>query len=501
MADVAPNAGGVGAALAFARGRHGRQVAELLELVRRPTVSAQPQHAAAIVKCGQALARRLRGMGFEHVELVPTARHPFVYADWLHAPGAPTVLVYGHYDVQPADPESAWRAPPFQPVVRNGNVLGRGACDDKGQLLAHLTALEARLRVSRRLPVNVRCVLDGEEEIGSPGLRRSLARDPRPFTADLAVMSDTRMLGPGRPALTYALRGSLSLELDLRGPQRDLHSGNFGGAIANPLEALAQVVGGLHDSAGRVSVPGFYDRVRSVSRPERVEMARTGPTDAEILRAAGVERAGRGEPGYTLYERTTIRPALTVNGVDGGYRGPGGKAIIPSRATAKINLRLVPDQDPDDVEQLLRSRISLLVPPGIAWSLRRGASARPAVLDPRHPGFRAAEAAYERAFGARATLVRSGGTIPLVAELQERLGIPTVLMGFALPDDGIHGPNEKFGVDRLFRGTEACIWFLEELGRLAGRSVSRTTRRLPAVATRRPASPIVGACRSQSHTH
>ena len=466
MANVTPDAGEVNAALSFARANRRRHVEELLALVRRPTVSAQPQHATAIADCARQLARRLGDIGLEHVEVVPTARHPFVYGDWLHASRRPTVLVYGHYDVQPADPESDWGTPPFQPVVRGGNVLGRGACDDKGQLLTHLFALEARLRAAGRLPVNVRCVLDGEEEIGSPGLRRSLAQGPRPFAADLAVMSDTRMLGPGRPALTYALRGSLSLELELRGPPRDLHSGNFGGAIANPLEALAHVIARLHDSAGRVAVPGFYDRVRRPPAGERARMALTGPSDAEILQSAGVARGGRGEPGYTLHEQTTIRPALTVNGLDGGYRGPGGKAIIPSRAAAKLNLRLVRDQDPDQVEQLLRARIALLVPPGITWAVRRGASARPALLDTRHPGFRAAAAAYRRAFGARSTLVRSGGTIPLVSDLQERLGIPTVLMGFALPDDGIHGPNEKFGLDRLFRGTEACIWFLEELSRL-----------------------------------
>jgi acetylornithine deacetylase/succinyl-diaminopimelate desuccinylase-like protein len=466
MADVTPDARDVTAALAFARANRPRHLEELLALVRRPTVSAQPQHAAAIAECARHLARRLGEIGLEHVEVVPTARHPFVYGDWLHARGAPTVLVYGHYDVQPADPESDWRTPPFQPVVQGGNVLGRGACDDKGQLLAHVLALEARFRAVGRLPVNVRCVLDGEEEIGSSGLRRSLAQDPRPFAADLAVMSDTRMLGPGRPALTYSLRGSLSLELELRGPPRDLHSGNFGGAIANPLEALALVIAGLHDSAGRIAVPGIYDRVRRLAAGKRERMARTGPSDAEILRSAGVARAGRGEPGYSLHERTTIRPTLTVNGLDGGYRGPGGKAIIPSRAAAKLNLRLVPDQDPVQVERLVRARIALLVPPGISWALRRGSSARPALLDTRHPGFRAAAAAYRRAFGAESTLVRSGGTIPLVSELHERLGIPTVLMGFALPDDGIHGPNEKFGVDRLSRGTEACIWFIEELSRL-----------------------------------
>lgn len=449
-------------------------------MVRFRSVSAQPRHAADVRRCGEALAAELRRIGLERVCLVPTQRHPFVYGEWLHAEARPTVIVYGHYDVQPVEPLSEWRSPPFEPTVRDGNVVGRGACDDKGQLLAHLKAIEAYLRTARRLPVNVRCILDGEEEIGSPGLRAFVARDGRRLRADMAVMSDTRMLGPDRPALTYSLRGSLSVELELRGPSRDLHSGNFGGAVANPLEALARVVSGLHHPDGKIAVGGFYQHVRRVSDAERNQMARSAPADAEILRTAGVSR-GWGEPGYSLYERTTIRPAVTVNGIAGGYAGPGAKAVIPAGASAKLNLRLVPDQDPIEIERLLRRHIARLVAPGIQWQLRRNAAAHPALLDPRHPGFRAAAVAYRRAFGAGPALVRSGGTIPLVSALST-LGIPTVLMGFALPDDGIHGPNEKFGLERLSKGTEACIWFLSEAARLGrdlpsapGRGISLAT--------------------------
>jgi acetylornithine deacetylase/succinyl-diaminopimelate desuccinylase-like protein len=480
VADVAADSGHVdqaaAAAVAFARTQRPRHVQELLRLVRFPSVSAQPRHAPDVIRCGEAFAANLQRIGFENVQLLPTKRHPFVYGDWLHAPGGPTLIVYGHFDVQPAEPLARWRSPPFQPVVRDGNVLGRGVCDDKGQLLTHLNAFEAYMRTARRLPVNVRCVLDGEEEIGSPGLRAHLARDPGVFSAEVAVMSDTRMLGPDRPALTYSLRGSLSVELEVRGPPRDLHSGNFGGGVANPLEALARALASLHRRDGRVAIEGFYDSVRRVSPEERKRMARRGPSDLEILHAAGVT-SGWGEPNHSTYERTTIRPALTVNGITGGYAGPGGKAIIPARASAKLNLRLVPDQDPAEIEALLRRHLERVVPAGVSLSVQRHAAARPALIDRAHPAMRAAAHAYRSGFGVAPTFVRSGGTIPLVSALAERLGISTVLMGFALPDDRIHAPNEKFALANLYRGTETCIWFLAELAKLRSATSERTARR------------------------
>jgi acetylornithine deacetylase/succinyl-diaminopimelate desuccinylase-like protein len=453
---------GRAAASAYARSNRQRFVAELKELVRFPTVSAQPQHAADIQRCAVWLARLLQRIGLEGVRVVPTPRHPVVYGEWLRAPGRPTLIVYGHYDVQPAGHLSAWRTPPFEPRRRGDDLYGRGAADDKGQLSAQLRALESYLATSRALPVNVKCILDGEEEIGSPNLRAFLESNRRELAADVAVMSDTRMLGPGRPALTYSLRGSLSLELEVHGPPRNLHAGNFGGAVLNPLQALAEAVASLHRRDGRVAVPGFYDRVRGVSPAERERMARSGPTAAEILGHAGIAQ-GWGERGYTAYERTTIRPALTVNGLTGGYGGPGGKSIVPAHGSAKLNVRLVPDQDPFELEALISSHFARCLPRAVSWKLRRGGAAPAATIDRTHPAMRAAAAAYRAGFGATPVFVRSGGTIPVVNMFEDLFAAPTVLLGFALPDDGIHGPNEKFHLPNLFRGIETCIAFLAEL--------------------------------------
>jgi acetylornithine deacetylase/succinyl-diaminopimelate desuccinylase-like protein len=445
----------------YARAHRGRFVRSLCELVSIPSVSVDPARAADVRRCGELLARELRRIGLQRVEMVPTARHPVVYAEWLGARDRPTVLVYGHYDVQPADPPSAWRSPPFRPVVRGAHLYGRGAADDKGQLSTHLRALESYFATGRP-PVNVKCLFEGEEEIGSPNLPAFLERHRRRLRANVAVMSDTRMLAPDRPALAYSLRGSLSMELVVHGPRSDLHSGNFGGAVHNPAQALAELLAGLHDRSGRVAVRGFYDGVRAVSQPERLRMARSGPSDAEILRDAEVAR-GWGERGFSLYERTTIRPALTINGITAGYQGPGGKAIIPAEASAKLNIRLVPHQRPEEVARLLRAHVARTLPPTVTWRLRTMSGAMPVVLERGHPAMRAASRAYRRGFGRAPVFVRSGGTIPVVNLFRELLGLETVLMGFALPSDRIHAPNERFALTRFARGIETAIAFLEEV--------------------------------------
>jgi acetylornithine deacetylase/succinyl-diaminopimelate desuccinylase-like protein len=449
-------------AIAHARGRRAATLRALEELVRFPSVSAQPRHAGDLRRCAAWLATRLRRIGLDAVRVVATPRHPLVYGEWCRLPDRPTVLVYGHYDVQPVDPLGAWRSPPFQPTRRGDDLYGRGASDDKGQLSAHLAAIEAWLGGAGRLPVNVRCLLDGEEEIGSPSLARFLARHRRNLPVDVAVLSDTRMLGPGRPAITYALRGLLNLELEIHGPSRDLHAGTYGGAVHNPLQALCELVGRLHDANGRVVVPGFYDAVRRPTGRSRRAMAASGPSDGAIRRQAGVGQAW-GEPGFSLYERTTLRPALTVNGIAGGYAGPGFKSVIPAGATAKLGVRLVPDQDPMVVERLLREHIARCVPATVRATVHASAHAPPTLVDPCHPAMAAAVAACRRAFGIPAAFLRSGGTIPMVRLVQDILGAPTVLLGLALPDDRMHAPNERFHLPNLWRGTEACIWFLHEV--------------------------------------
>jgi acetylornithine deacetylase/succinyl-diaminopimelate desuccinylase-like protein len=461
--------------LAYAHTHRQRFVAELKDFVRFPSVSAQPKHDGDLRKCATWLANHLRRVGLERVAIMPTPRHPLVYAEWRHAPERPTVLIYGHYDVQPADPLHEWRSPPFEPVVHGSNLYGRGACDDKGQMFAHVKALEAYLRTNRVLPVNVKCLFEGEEEIGSPNLTPFLSQHKSALAADVAVMSDMPMIAPDRPAITYAMRGALSLELEICGPKRDLHSGIFGGAIHNPLQALCEIIARLHDVNGRVAIPGFYDHVRRWSEQEREYMACTGPSDAQILRDAQVGQ-GWGERGYTLYERTTIRPALTLNGIIGGYQGPGSKAVIPASAVAKLSFRLVPNQDPTEIDRLFRAHIARLTPPTVRSSVRTNFMAKPALVNRRHPAMRAAQVAYRKGFGATPVFLRSGGTIPIVNTLQAMLGLPTVLMGFALPDDRMHAPNEKFHLPNFYHGIATSIWFLAEIGQgvgLRGRSTSK----------------------------
>jgi acetylornithine deacetylase/succinyl-diaminopimelate desuccinylase-like protein len=461
-------------ALAYARAHRPRSLMELKQFVRFPSISAQPRHAEDVKKCADWLANQLCRAGLEDVSVIATRRHPLVRAAWRGASASPTVLIYGHYDVQPVDPIGEWHSPPFEPTVRGKDLFGRGACDDKGQMFAHVKALEAYLQTPHRLPVNVKCLFEGEEEIGSPNLIPFVAGNREALAADVAVLSDTRMLAPNRPALNYAERGALYLELELRGPEQDLHSGNFGGVVHNPLQGLCETVAALHDADGRIAIPGFYANVRHWGREERVRMARTGPSDAQILRAARAKR-GWGESGHTLYERLTIRPALTVNGITGGYQGPGGKGVVPARAQAKLSFRLVPDQDPREIDRLFRAYIARIVPSTLRATVRTLSGAKPALVDPKHPAMAAAALAYRKGFGTPAVLLRSGGTIPILNTFQEMLGIPTVLMGFALPDDRIHAPNEKFHLPNFYNGIATCIWFLAAIG--AGRNLIRDAGR------------------------
>jgi acetylornithine deacetylase/succinyl-diaminopimelate desuccinylase-like protein len=461
--------------LTYARNNRSRFVQRLAQFVAIPSVSAQPAHAGDVRRAADWLARHLASIGMERVAFRSAGGPPVVTASWAHAPGRPTLLIYGHYDVQPADPLSEWRTPPFKPQVVGENLLGRGACDDKGQMFAQINALESWLKTTGRLAVNVKCVFEGEEEVGSTHLSQFLKQYPDVVAADVAVMSDTRMLGPNRPVLTYGLRGSLALEIELRGLKHDLHSGNFGGAVRNPIQALCEMVAKLHDAEGHVVIPHFYDRVRP--DPNSARLARIGrsPTDAEILRDADVTE-GWGESGYSLYERTTSRPALTINGFTGGYQGPGSKAVIPDRASVKLSFRLVPDQYPREIERLVRARLARLAPMGVKVAIRKHSEAQPALVELGHPAMRAASVAYRRAFGVAPVALRSGGTIPVVDMLQ-RHGIPTVLMGFALPDDRIHAPNEKFHLPTFHRGIATCIYFLAGLGGWRPRSGARARER------------------------
>lgn len=454
-------------ALQYARTRRSRFLSELEEFLRFPSVSSQPQRAGDVRRCAQWLARHLQHIGLERVRVVPTRGNPVVYASWLRAPSRPTLIIYGHYDVLPGEPLREWRTPPFTPTLKNGNLHARGASDDKGQLFAHIKAIESYLSTERALPVNVKCIFEGEEEIGSPHLTSFIARNKRALRADAAVISDTRMLAPDRPAISYAQRGGLRAELEVKGPPHELHSGNFGGAVLNPLQALCEIIARLHDAHGHVAIPGFYDDVRRWGEEERAFMARTGPTDEQILQEAKVER-GWGESGFSLYERTTIRPAVTVNGMAGGHQGRGGKGIIPTQALAKLSFRLVPDQDPQKIAQLFRDHIERTTPSAVRSSVRTFSAIEPALVDRNHPAVRAAAIAYKKGFGSLPVFLRSGGSIPVVTTFQEILGIPAVLMGFGLPDDHIHGPNEKFHLPNFYNAIATSIWYLAAAVKLRG---------------------------------
>jgi acetylornithine deacetylase/succinyl-diaminopimelate desuccinylase-like protein len=348
-------------------------------------------------------------------------------------------------------------------VVKENNLIGRGSSDDKGQMFTHLKALESFLATTGRLPVNVKCLFEGEEEIGSPHFTAFIERNRDALKADVAVVSDTSMLGPDRPSIIYSTRGQLGLELEVRGPGHDLHSGSFGGAVHDPLQALCEMLAQLHDRDRRIAIPGFYDRVRRWDQHERDFMRREGPQDKGILRNAEAE-SGWGERGYTLYERLSIRPCLTINGLSGGYQGTGGKGVIPARAVAKLSFRLVPDQEPREIDRLFRRHIATLTPPTVKSTVRTHMSAKSAYANRRHPAMRAAAEAYRRAFKRLPAFQRSGGSLPVVSIFQQILGIPTILMGFGLPDDRTHAPNEKFHLPNFYRGIETSIWFLSIIG-------------------------------------
>jgi acetylornithine deacetylase/succinyl-diaminopimelate desuccinylase-like protein len=446
-------------ALRYARAGRKKFVSELAAFLHIPSVSSQPERAGDLKNCAHWLADHLRRIGLPTVRVIPTKGQPIVYASWRRAPGRPTLILYGHYDVLPGEPLGAWKTPPFTPTLI-GNVLhARGAADDKGQLFAHIKAIESYFKTSRALPVNLICIFEGEEEIGSPNLPAFVKRNRRRLKATAAVISDTRMISAEQPAISHAQRGGLRAEVEVLGPPEELHSGAFGGAVHNPALALCAMVAGLHDEEGRVAIPGFYDDVRAWSEQERGFMEKSGPSDQAILDAAKVEQ-GWGEPGFSLYERTTIRPDLAVNGIVGGHTGKGVKGIIPTRALAKISFRLVPDQDPQKVAELFRSHIARVTPATVRAKVRTFSPVQPALIDRHHPAVQAARVAYKSAFAEPAVFIRSGGSIPVVHTFQNLLGIPAVLMGFGLPSDNIHGPNENFRLPIFYKAIETSIRYL-----------------------------------------
>ncbi len=471
-------------AVAFARENRERFVEELKALLRIPSISTDPARVGDVRRAAEFCAEELRRIGMGHVRLIETSEaesmvaeaagpaqvvrarigHPLVYAEWMGRPGAPTVLCYGHYDVQPAEPLEEWKSPPFEPTERDGNIYARGAVDDKGQMWMHVKALESLMAGDGGLPVNVRVILEGEEEVGGEGIARFVREHGKELAADVALVSDTEMFAPELPTLCVGLRGMIYTEIEVRGARTDLHSGMYGGAAPNPFVALAQIIARLKDADGRILIPGIYDKVQSPTA-EELKAWRSLPFDEEEYREVEVgSKELTGEPGFSVLERTWSRPTLDVHGMPGGFTGAGAKTVIPAKALAKVSLRLVPDMTPAETFGMLKEYVGQIVPKGCEVEVRMIHSGDPIVVSTDNRFVHAATEAMREVWGKETVFVRGGGSIPIVGDFVRELGMPTVLMGFGLPDDNLHAPNEKFHLANFHRGIESIIGFLARVG-------------------------------------
>jgi acetylornithine deacetylase/succinyl-diaminopimelate desuccinylase-like protein len=439
------------------------QTGALIDFLRFRSISTDPAHRAATAACAEWVAARLRAMGLE-AAVHPTPGHPIVTARNIHRPARRTVLIYGHYDVQPVDPLPLWRHDPFEPHIENGVITARGATDNKGQILAHMLGVESALKTGTELPVNLIFLVEGEEEIGSPSLPEFLRAHRKDLTCDVVAISDTGMIGRGIPTFTYGLRGICCMEVRLHGPDKDLHSGIYGGAVANPITQLARLIASLHDAGGRIAVEGYYDDVLPLAAWEREAWAKLPLKDSDLLTLSGAPELF-GEPGYTAIERTWARPTAELNGITGGYQGEGSKTVLPATASAKLSFRLVPGQDPKRAEERIAAHLRRHCPPGVRLEIETGHSGAPYMVDP-HAGFgRAAQAALRATFGGREpALIREGGSIPIVTDgFKAILGVDTLLLGLALPDCRCHSPNENFTLENFAAGIRLNGHLLREL--------------------------------------
>ena len=453
-------------AVAYARENQQRFLHELKDLLRIPSVSTTPEHKNDVQRAAQFVAKDLERIGMENVELIQGKGHPLIYADWLHAPGKPTVLCYAHYDVQPPDPLDEWISPPFEPTERNNNIYARGAVDDKGQLWLELKAVESLMQGrGGTLPINVKFLFEGEEEVGGESIAEYIRKQRTKLKADFALICDTELFAPDLPTLCVGLRGMLYTEIEAAGPKTDLHSGMYGGAAPNPFFALIQIISRLKDDKGRVLIPGFYSKVKAPT-PGELKAWKRLPFDEDHYRKTEVgSKVLTGEPGYSVLYRTWARPTLEVHGLPGGFVGEGAKTVIPARAKAKVSMRLVPNQDPADILKRYKAYIQKLTPKGIETNIKIWSMARACVVDTNKQYVKAATEALREVFKKETVFIRSGGSIPIVTDFQDVLKIPSVMMGFGLPDDNLHAPNEKFHIPNFYRGIESICLFFENLGR------------------------------------
>jgi acetylornithine deacetylase/succinyl-diaminopimelate desuccinylase-like protein len=448
----------------FVESNKDRLLSELKDFLRIPSVSTLPEHVPDIQRAAEFVASSLRSAKMEHVEVIRTAGHPLVYADWLHAPGKPTVLCYGHYDVQPPDPLDEWITPPFEPTVRDGNIYARGSADDKGQMYSHIKAIEALFAVNGKLPVNVKFLIEGEEEVSGAAIAKYVAENPSKLKSDVALVSDTELYAEGIPTLCIGLRGLIYTEIEARGPAKDLHSGMYGGAAPNAIFGLVELLSKLKDAQGHIHVPGIYDDVEPPSPAEKHSWSILPFDEKEFLKNEVGSAQLTGEPGFTVLERVWARPTLEVHGIVGGFVGAGAKTVIPAKATAKVSIRLVPNQDPEKVIAGYKKAVKDFTPAGIQTDVKVLAYGPAISVNPDHPAIRVAAKAFSDVLGRETVFIRSGGSIPIVGDFAKHLGVPTILMGFGLPDDGLHSPNEKYKLANYYAGIMTIAHFLEQYG-------------------------------------
>ena len=437
-------------------------VEQLKEYLAIPSISALPQHAGDVRRCAEWTAAEMGRIGMHHVRLIETPGHPVVYGEWLGAEGAPTILFYGHYDVQPVDPVELWDSPPFEATVRDGEIYARGSADDKGQVFMHFKAIEAHLKQTGRLPVNIKVLLEGEEEVGSKNLDEFVKSNKEMLAADVVVISDSPMFDRGIPSICYGLRGLAYFQIDVRGTKSDLHSGSFGGAVANPAMVLAQILAQMKDKGGRIKIPGFYDDVRDLRDEEREQWKRLPFNETRYRKDLGAPKLF-GESGYSTLERVWARPTFEVNGILGGFTGDGAKTVIPAVAMAKVSMRLVPNQDPDKIADLFEAYLKKVAPKTVEVKLTRMHGGKPWMTDFDNPFVQAAGRAIEKGFGKAPVFNREGGSIPVVATFQEILGLPSVLFGVGLPDENAHAPNEKLDLQNFHGGIIASAILYDEV--------------------------------------
>jgi len=449
----------------YIRAHHDQFEHGLIDILKIPSISSDPDHIADMQNMAEKLQAEMQTLGMHNAEIIPTEGHPVVYSEWLEAPGRPTLLIYGHYDVQPVDPVDLWSSPPFEPRIAGDRIFARGAADDKGQIYIHLKAIEAVLATTGKLPVNVKLIFEGEEEVGSAHLEEFIIKYADKLIADYVVISDTPMFREGYPGITYGLRGLAYLQVDLRGTDTDLHSGSFGGLVKNPVNALVELLAQMKDAEGRIRIPGFYDDVLPITEVEHDKITKL-PFDAADFASSIGAPALFGEAGYDDLERLWARPTFDINGIWGGFQGEGAKTVIPAEAHAKVSMRLVADQDPDDIAAKFKAYVESLTPASMTAQIQTMHGGFGYVTDLDNPGLQAGVRALEKAFGKAVDFLREGGSIPIVKVFADIVKAPVLLMGYGLPDENAHAPDENFSLYNFHKGIESIVYFFDEISQL-----------------------------------